>query len=295
MLTGGAPEAANPPGTKFAGLIGAPAQVEASLSPAIHNAAFKAVGMDAAYVVFGVAAKGLRSTLRMAVANQMIGLNVTMPHKVAAAEFMDDLSPAATKTGAVNTIEILKAKLVGHNTDGEGLVRFIEADLGESVDGRSVLVLGAGGAARSVVWSLTRAGARRVTVAARDPLKAARLCDLVPGIPFQALDLTALTREVVATTDLIINATPHGQAADKQLLVPLESAETHTLVIDLVYRPAVTGLVADARAAGLVAHGGLGMLVHQAALSFEIWTGISAPLQVMYEATGLKRAIESAD
>ncbi len=251
--------------------------------------------MDAAYLVFGVEAKELRSTFRMAVANKMIGLNVTMPHKVAAVEFMDDLSTAATKIGAVNTIEIQKARLVGHNTDGEGLVRFIEADLGKSVDGRSVLVLGAGGAARAVVWSLAGAGAARMTVAARDPTKAARLSNLVAGIPFLALNLTALTLEVVATSDLIINATPHAQTADKQRLVPLASAERHTLVIDLVYRPTVTGLIADARAAGLVAHGGLGMLVRQAALSFEIWTGISAPLQVMYEVTGFKRPIESAE
>lgn len=251
--------------------------------------------MDAAYLVFGVEAQELGFTLRRAAADEMIGLNVTMPYKVAAVEFMDDLSTAATKTGAVNTIEIHKARLVGHNTDGEGLVRFIESDLGKSVDGRSVLVLGAGGAARAVVWSLVRAGAGRVTVAARDPSKAAQLSDLVAGIPFLALNLTALTRDVVVAADLIINATPHGQTAEKQTLVPLAGAQGHTLVIDLVYRPAVTGLVADARAAGLLAHGGLGMLVRQAALSFEIWTGIAAPLQVMYEAAGLKGRMESAE
>ena len=251
--------------------------------------------MDAVYLVFGVEAHELGPTLRRAAAEEMIGVNVTLPYKVAAMEFMDSLSTAATKVGAVNTVEVHKEKLVGHNTDGEGLVRFIERDLGEGIDGRSVLVLGAGGAARAVVWSLAGAGAARMTVAARDPTKAARLSGLVTGIPFLALNLTALTREVVAAADLIINATPQGQTAQRQTLLALAGAKGHTLVIDLVYRPAVTGLMADARAAGLVAHGGLGMLVRQAALSFEIWTGISAPLQVMYEATGFKRPIESAE
>lgn len=268
--------------------------MQSSLSPAIHNAAFRAVEINAEYLAFGVEAGELGSFIRKALDEAMIGLNVTMPHKVAAMGFMDDLSTAARSTGAINAIEINKEKLVGHNTDGEGLLRFIEGDLGTKVDGRSALILGSGGAARSVAWSLARAGAKRVTVAARDPSKGAQLVEVVASVPFLAINLTALTRDVVAAADLIVNATPCGQAGEEGL-VSLAGAPRHMLVIDLVYRPAVTRLVSEARAIGLVAHGGLGMLVHQAALSFEIWTGIPAPLKVMYEAAGLKRPFESAE
>lgn len=289
--------------THVAGIVGGVAQVPLSLSPRIHNAAFRALGLDWVYVPFPVEEGRAAVAVAGLAAAGVRGFNVTMPHKIAVAACMDRLAGVAAAVGAVNTVEVVGGELVGWNTDGEGLLRYIERDVGVPVSGSSVLVLGAGGAARSAVAALARAGARSVTVLARSRDRAEELGALVPRTAFAAAPLDGDPGPLVAGADLIVNATPVGQAAPgvardghlhvvpppapppaevgTGLPIPVEAIRPGAVLVDMVYKPPVTRLVEDARARGASAHGGLGMLLHQAALAFEIWTGNEAPLDAM--------------
>jgi shikimate dehydrogenase len=263
--------------TRIAGVIGEP--VRHSLSPTIHNAAFAAAGLDWAYLAFevprgqaAVAIDGMRAL-------GIDGLSVTMPHKADAAGAVDELSPAAEALGVVNTIVRRGSVLVGENTDGEGFLNALHVDEGVDIAGMRCLVLGAGGAARSVVRSLGEAGAGEIVVAARRPEAAADVVALAgqarPG-----------TVDEADGADLVVNATPVGmddvvELDAPGLPVPAERLGSGQLVVDLVYHPLLTPLVREARARGAVAVNGLGMLVHQAAIAFELWTGERAPLDAM--------------
>ncbi|MEA2500509.1 MAG: shikimate dehydrogenase [Actinomycetota bacterium] len=268
--------------TCVAGVVGGPLQVARSLSPAIHNAGYRALGLDWVYVGFPVAAEGedavavLRGLGRSGVA----GFNVTMPHKLAAAAAVDHLAGQAAVVGAVNAVEVTGNELVGWNTDGEGLASFLVRETDTDLDGCSVVVIGAGGSARSVVSGLVLAGAGAVTVLARDPDRAAALGPMAGEVSFQALPLSS-AGAAVAGADVIVNATPVGQEGEDPL-VPVDAIRPGAVVVDLVYHPLETPLVQAASRAGAKAYGGLGMLVHQAALAFEIFTGRSAPLEALW-------------
>lgn len=268
--------------TCVAGVVGGPLQVARSLSPAIHNAGYRALGLDWVYVGFPVAAEGedavavLRGLGRSGVA----GFNVTMPHKLAAAAAVDHLAGQAAVVGAVNAVEVTGNELVGWNTDGEGLASFLVRETDTDLDGCSVVVIGAGGSARSVVSGLVLAGAGAVTVLARDPDRAAALAPMAGEASFRALPLSS-AGAAVAGADVIVNATPVGQEGEDPL-VPVDAIRRGAVVVDLVYHPLETPLVQAASRAGAKAYGGLGMLVHQAALAFEIFTGRSAPLEALW-------------
>ncbi|MCW3042387.1 MAG: shikimate dehydrogenase [Actinobacteria bacterium] len=268
--------------TCVAGVVGGPLQVARSLSPAIHNAGYRALGLDWVYVGFPVAAEGedavavLRGLGRSGVA----GFNVTMPHKLAAAAAVDRLAGQAAVVGAVNAVEVTGNELVGWNTDGEGLASFLVRETDTDLDGCSVVVIGAGGSARSVVSGLVLAGAGAVTVLARDPDRAAALAPMAGEASFRALPLSS-AGAAVAGADVIVNATPVGQEGEDPL-IPVDAIRPGAVVVDLVYHPLETPLVQAASRAGAKAYGGLGMLVHQAALAFEIFTGRSAPLEAMW-------------
>lgn len=268
--------------TCVAGVVGGPLQVARSLSPAIHNAGYRALGLDWVYVGFPVAAEGedavavLRGLGRSGVA----GFNVTMPHKLAAAAAVDHLAGQAAVVGAVNAVEVTGNELVGWNTDGEGLASFLVRETDTDLDGCSVVVIGAGGSARSVVSGLVLAGAGAVTVLARDPDRAAALAPMAGEASFRALPLSS-AGAAVAGADVIVNATPVGQEGEDPL-IPVDAIRPGAVVVDLVYHPLETPLVQAASRAGAKAYGGLGMLVHQAALAFEIFTGRSAPLEAMW-------------
>jgi shikimate dehydrogenase len=268
--------------TSVAGVVGGPRQVARSLSPAIHNAGYRALGLDWVYVGFPVAAQGADAVavLRGLGGSGVAGFNVTMPHKLAAAEAVDRLAGQAAVVGAVNAVEVTGGELVGWNTDGEGLASFLVRETDTDLDGRSVVVIGAGGSARSVVSGLVLAGAGRVTVLARDPERAAALAPFAGEAPFQALPLSS-AGVAVAGADVIVNATPVGQEGEAPL-IPVDAIRPGAVVVDLVYHPLETPLVQAASRAGAKAYGGLGMLVHQAALAFEIFTGRSAPLEAMW-------------
>ena len=261
-------------GGSFLGVLGWP--LEHTLSPAIHNAAFRRLGMDCVYYAWPVAPEDLADAIRGIRALGALGANVTMPHKQAVVEHLDDISGDAQELGAVNTIQRYGSKLIGHNTDVDGFREFLEGDAGVKLEGRRALVLGAGGAARAVVKALAEAGATSVTVAARNEEKGAEAAKFAAGG-----DVIEWSAAVAASAeaDVVVNATPLGSDGEN----PLPGAPFHSgqVVVDLLYRPPTTALLRTARSAGAQAWGGLGMLVHQAAASFRIWTGHEPALQVM--------------
>lgn len=260
--------------TRTVGVIGWP--VEHSLSPTIHNAAFAALDLPWAYVPLPVPPGRVGAALAGLAALGFSGANVTMPHKTEVAERVGELSEEARRLRAVNTVVVLADGLAGHNTDAPGFGRFLRRDAGFEPAGRSALIFGAGGAARACALALAQGGLGRLLVAAREPSRvdvAASLEGL--GTEVAAVPFANAGDEPV---DLIVNATPLGSVGETLPLPPLGS---EVVVVDLLYRPATTPLLTSARAAGAVAFGGLGLLLEQAALSFELWTGRSAPIDVM--------------
>jgi shikimate dehydrogenase len=257
----------------LAGIIGWP--VSGSLSPVIHNAAFRALGLrNWRYVPLPVQPGRLREAISGLEALGFAGANVTMPHKEETARLVPEQSEEAALIGAVNTLVVTPKGLTGHNTDAPGFIRFLEQDTGFEVQDREALVLGGGGAARACALALGRMGADTVILAARRPERAHDVVEALSrlGTRFRVLSWAeaASTRPAV-----VVNATPVTSE------LPTPDLGPGQLVVDLVYRPTVTPLVAQARRAGAAAFGGLGLLLHQAALSFEMWTGQMPPLEVM--------------
>ncbi|HEX2150325.1 MAG TPA: shikimate dehydrogenase [Actinomycetota bacterium] len=280
--------------THLAGILGGTEQVKLSLSPAIHNAAFKDLEMDWVYLPFGTTPENLETAIRGLAAAGVRGMNVTMPHKVPAMGIMDRIAPSAQRVGALNTIEVRPGgELIGHNTDGDGLLRFLDWDLGVSLHECRALVIGTGGSARAAVASLGAAGVAHLCVLARDLGKAEDLRSVAGNVVFEAAELSESSAQWVSQASVVINATPVGQANEPPV-IPVDALRPEAVLVDLVYRPPVTPLIAAARKRGVVAHSGLGMLLHQAALSFEIWTGVEAPLDAM-SAAGLWELAKTAD
>jgi shikimate dehydrogenase len=268
--------------THLAGIIGWP--VDHSLSPAIHNAAFAAADLDWTYVPLPVPPRALAEALAGLVALGFRGVNVTMPHKTETADLLADLSEDARLLRAVNTIVVvggeLAGELQGHNTDAPGFDRFLRRDAGFEPAGATALLYGAGGAARACALALARAGVAHLTVAARDEARAAPLVSMVEG--FGVPVATVRPGEVGdLTPDLVVNATPVGSPEAESAHPALPRLGAGVLVVDLLYDPPTTDLQRRAREAGAATFGGLGHLLQQAALSFELWTGTPAPLEVM--------------
>lgn len=262
--------------THVAGVIGWP--VEHSLSPAIHNAAFAALDLDWAYVPLAVPPGAMRAAAEGLVALGFRGVNVTMPHKTESADLADELSDDARRLKAVNTFVVSGDRLLGHNTDAPGFDRFLRHDAGFEPQGRTALLFGAGGAARAVALALGLAGAAALQVAVREPGRAADLLETVEGTGLR-VEVVAFDAAQELHADLVVNATPLG--ADGRTRPPFPALGPGVLVVDLLYRPAQTPLQLAARDAGAETFGGLGLLLQQAALSFELWTGTPAPLDAM--------------
>ena len=263
--------------TRLAAVIGHP--VGHSPSPAMHNAAFRALGLDWVYLAFDVEPGALGDAFAGVRALGVDGLSVTIPHKQAAVAAVDALSPLAEVLGAVNTVvRLADGRLRGENTDGPGFLRALYDDEGFDPANRRCVVLGAGGAARAVVKVLADAGAAEIVVVNRTPQRAEDVAAL--GAPCARVGVAAEAGEA----DLVVNATPVGMAGSGfagDLPVDPVHLGPGQLVVDLVPNPAVTPLVEAARARGAVATNGLGMLVHQAALAFRLWTGEDPPVAVM--------------
>lgn len=273
--------------TRLVGIIGWP--VEHSLSPVMHNAAFRARGMDWAYVPLPVPPNRVKEAVLGLRGLGFRGANVTVPHKQAVMPFLDHLTPEARAIGAVNTIVVEEnGHMWGTNTDAQGFLDDLTA-AGISVEGESVLVLGAGGAARAVVYALARAGAR-VTIANRTLGRAVELARQIhtalPAAAFRVVEFTpdALRREADAHA-ILVNATSVGMWPDVDAS-PWPAGVGFgniRVVYDLVYRPRPTRLLQEAQAWGCRAIDGLGMLVRQGAESWRLWTGQIPPVDVMEE------------
>lgn len=264
--------------TRLAAVIGWP--VRHSRSPAIHNAAFRAAGLDWIYLALPVAPGEAAAAVTGMRALGIDGLSVTMPHKAAVAACADRLDGDAVALGAVNCLARDGDALVGHNTDGGGFLDSLRLDEGIDPSGMRCVVLGAGGAARAVVRALAGAGASEVAVLNRRPDPAGVAARLaggrgVVGIPTH-----------LRTADLVVHATPVGMDGDPDLPFDPSECRDGAVVCDLVYHPLVTPLLAASQALGHRTVGGLGMLVHQAARAFELWTGTAAPVEAMRRAAG---------
>ena len=259
--------------TQLYGIFGNP--VSHSLSPLIHNAAFSHFKMNSVYLAFtlepaylGIAFEGLR-------AMGIRGINVTIPYKEAVLEFVDDIPEDIDRcTGAINTIHNHNGKLIGYNTDGPGFLMALANELSFNPAGKSVLVLGAGGAARGVVFSLARARAEKIWILNRSLDRAQGLAEhaggFFPETEFEAVkQLYEIQGEKI---DLVINATSCGMH-NQEVPLDLRVLERKTSVYDLVYISGETPFLKAARSLDFPCANGLGMLVNQAALSFEIWTG----------------------
>jgi shikimate dehydrogenase len=258
----------------FAGVIGWP--LEETLSPAIHNAAFRALHIDCAYYLWQVPPERLVEAVGGLRALSAVGANVTIPHKETVMEHLDVVSGDASEVGAVNTIQRVGDRLIGHNTDVDGFREFVAGDAGIDLAGKKVVVLGAGGAARAVVRASGDLKAAQVTVVARDIERAERLVSLASDVAVEGWDRASAA---AMGADVIVNATPVGAKGDDPL--PDHRWRPEQVALDLLYLPPITPFMERARAAGAESWGGLGMLVRQAAASFRIWTGQDPPLGAM--------------
>jgi shikimate dehydrogenase len=275
------------------GLIGYP--LSHSLSPKLHEAAFAALAIHGEYLLYLIAPGAIGELAELARHmhdGEIDGLNVTIPHKQAIIPLLDILTPSAEAIGAVNTLYLNNGKLIGHNTDAPGFLADQARFLRNSVIEKKALVLGAGGAARAVVYALLKDGWKVTLAVRRADLKQARVLieALEPQTGSSSMDLVLLEagdlERLGSRIQLIVNATPIGMFPETDispwpngLPFPKEAA-----VYDLVYNPRQTRLVKEAQAAGLRATTGLGMLVEQAALSFACWTGRDVPREVLYAA-----------
>ncbi|MDX2380818.1 MAG: shikimate dehydrogenase [Acidimicrobiia bacterium] len=276
---------------RLAAVIGHP--VAHSLSPVIHRAAFDAAGLDWVYAAFDVAPGAAADAVAAMRTLGIGGLSVTMPHKDGVAVAVDRLDDAARALGAVNTVSWDGEQLVGSSTDGAGFVGALEAD-GVMISGANCVVIGAGGAARAVIDSLGRAGAASIVVLNRTAAKADEAATLASRASVgRAGDITA--------ADIVVNATSvgmgisRGSAAVSDLPCDPGLLRADTVAADLVYHPLETAWLAAARRHGARAIDGLGMLVHQAALQQQIWTGVLPDTAVMRSAAAAHLAATATD
>lgn len=264
-----------------AAVIGFP--IGHSLSPAMHNAAFQEYGIDAGYEALPVRPEELPGFVEQIRQPEWFGINVTVPHKVAAAKLVDWLAPESIVAGAVNTIARRGQRLEGFNTDIAGFLRALQEDAGFDPAGLETVVAGAGGAGRACVAALLRAGVARISLINRDQQRAGQLVkDIASERLFQVEGEQA--RERCRNAALFVNATSAGMSggpAPDALPVPKEWLPRAGLVYDLVYRPTATPLLRAAQSCGLPVLGGLAMLVYQGAVAFELWTGRPAPVETM--------------
>lgn len=275
-------------------MIGSP--IAHSISPAIHNAAFTATGIDARYEAAHVLPEELGDWVKSARGRDCLGFNVTLPHKIAIRDYIDRVEGDAVAAGAVNTVVVEQqgtgALLVGANTDTVGFRRLLASEAGLSLAGKRVLLLGAGGGARAVAVVAAQDGARALAIANRHVERAEDLKRGVAGLS-KEMEVTIAeldhARELLAEADVVVNATSVGLASEE---VPLDPAAMRpdSVAVDLIYNPRVTMFLRLAAQRGAATVGGLGMLVHQAAAAFERWTGTDAPVAVMRDAA--ERALQ---
>jgi shikimate dehydrogenase len=264
-----------------------------TLSPVMHNAAFAALGLDAIYLAFDVKPERLMNVLPAMRSMGFGGVNLTIPHKEVAFRGLDQLDASARLLGAVNTVQFAENGIVGHNTDGFGFLRALEEAFGRNTKEDAVFVLGSGGAGRAVALMAAQAGAREVTLADLDRARSERVGEEIRGhFPAVAVQVVAsLTEQAAAArkADLVVQATPVGMKPEDQSLLPPEAFRPGQRAFDLIYHVAQTVFMRAARAGGAEVANGLGMLLHQGARAFHIWTGMDPAVPAMRQA--LEKAV----
>lgn len=269
--------------TKVVALFGFP--IEHTLSPFFHNAAFESLGLDLVYLPFSVPPQSLPQAVKSLKALQILGANITTPHKEKVIPWLDILSPRAKILGAVNTIYREKERFVGENTDGVGFLNFLEKELGVIKEKR-VLLFGAGGAARAILLEMVKRGMEKVKVVNRRPERAKKFLERISSLyPHQikVFPLSSLPREEIEKAELIINATSCGMNPEDPLLFDPSPLHSGQIVVDIIYRLRPTLLLKEARKRGAKTLDGVGMLVFQGAESFRFWTKLEPPLKIMWE------------
>lgn len=273
--------------TKILGIIGSP--IDHSLSPLMQNQALGAMGLDFVYVPFAVYPEALASAIEGLRSLNVVGFNVTIPHKTSVIAYLDDLSPEAALVGAVNTVKREGDRLIGYNTDCSGFLISLSRDLGFSPVGSRILVIGSGGAARAAVAGVCREGATSVTIANRSKMRAEQLVgdfsSAFPDVTFISAALDVLSSaEVLEDVDLVVNTTSVGMNGTSFDMFELSLLQTHACIYDMVYVPARTPLLVEAARCGLRTANGIGMLAGQGEAAFNIWTGVRPPAGMMMKA-----------
>lgn len=281
--------------TTIYGIFGHP--VKHSLSPVMHNSGFQALRLNSVYVAFDIEPEKIGEATRAIRTMGIKGINITIPHKQSIIPFLDEVSPDAKLTGAVNTVKNENGKLSGYNTDVGGFLRAVKEDLDFSPRGKTLLLVGAGGAARAVMSAFCTEGAAVIYITdiihERAVILAKEFKDNFESITIEplALDNQEVIGDKLSVADMLVNASPAGMDGAEKLDIPLSRLNENAVVYDLVYKPAETNLLIRAKELGHKASGGLSMLLYQGAESFEIWTGEKAPVAVMkrsFEQTGPK-------
>ncbi|MBU4405974.1 MAG: shikimate dehydrogenase [Candidatus Altiarchaeota archaeon] len=266
---------------KILGVIGHP--IEHSLSPVMHRAALKELGLDYHYDKFEVKPEELENFVSDAREN-FLGFNVTVPHKVGIIKFLDNLSKEAELIGAVNTVKFENSSAKGYNTDGLGALRALE-EAGQQANGKKVLILGAGGASRAISFQLAMEGAE-ISICDKAGDKAEELAaEIMKKLNKDVRILDFPIKEKLDDFDILINATPVGMSPNiDNSPLPREFLNPSLTVMDIVYNPLETKLLNEAKEAGCKTVNGTGMLVNQGAESLRIWLGVEAPVETMRNA-----------
>lgn len=261
--------------TKVVGIIGLP--VSHTLSPLMHNSLFSFLDMDWVYLPFEVRQEALQKAIFGLSALGSIGCNVTIPHKIEVMKYLTHIDEKAKRIGAVNTILFKEGEIFGFNTDGDGFTSSLK-DAGFILKDKNVLLLGAGGAARAIAISLQDMGIKRLSIFDKERQKAEDLAGSIDNVDAICLDKVETLKDI----DLLVNATPCGMKDNDPLPCDISLLHPEILVYDIIYKK--TSLLKEAEKRGAKIMDGMEMLIHQGALSFEIWTGIYPPIDVMRKA-----------
>ncbi|ANB60831.1 shikimate dehydrogenase [Anoxybacteroides amylolyticum] len=262
------------------GVIGCP--IHHSLSPLMHNDAFQTLGIDAHYHAFYVEKEALPAAIEGIKALGIAGINVTIPHKTAVIALLDSVDETAKRIGAVNTIVRENDRLIGYNTDGPGFVRALIEETNTMIQGKRILLIGAGGAARGIYFSLATAQAEQIDICNRTKEKAEQLIEesdiLVSGRAYSLIE----AEERLSQYDIIINTTSVGLSPNVDAMpLSLDHLNERTIVSDIIYNPLETKWLKEARKKGAIVQNGVGMFVYQGALAFEKWTGVFPDVERM--------------
>jgi len=268
---------------KRLGVIGYP--IKHSISPQMHTAAIDLLGLDFTYESFEVKPEDLEKFIGRIKSNEIHGINVTIPHKENIIQYLDKVDDFAKKIGAVNTVVNKNGKLVGYNTDYQGFLDSLLIDVGFDPKGRSAAVLGCGGASRAVCGGLCAAGISKLTIYDSVESKSKELFNHLKKNFKTDIKISQDLKQDILDSDLLVNTTPVGMFPNIQNSpIPADFIQENVIVFDVIYNPAETKLLKDAKAAGSKTVNGLNMFVRQGALSFKIFTGQDAPIEIMRKA-----------